>query len=212
MRPGRARVWLTTIVILAAACSSPSPSPATTAPPTTPSSSPPTTAAPAPPTWRALPKAPIVGRISAGVVWTGDEVIVWGGGSRGGNIEAVGDGPAYDPTHDSWRAIAPAPSGVLGGGGEATAWTGEAAVFWAANSPDRPVSGGVYDPAGDSRERLLQIYDPGSDSWEVIVAGISLFNSREGSAIAWTGADLVVGAGSSHVPGTPPRTAAARSR
>ena len=112
-------------------------------------------------------------------MWTGDEVIVWGGVSRGGNIEAVGDGAAYDPTHDSWRAIAPAPSGVLGGGGEAAAWTGEAAVFWAGNSPDGPAGGGVYDPATDTWGRLPE----------------GPLGPREGYVSVWTGTELLIMAG-----------------
>ena len=46
------------------------------------------------PAWKPLPKAPIVGRIAAGTVWTGREMIVWGGVARTGSIRDVGDGAA----------------------------------------------------------------------------------------------------------------------
>lgn len=126
-----------------------------------------------------MPKAPIVGRIGADAVWTGDEVIVWGGVARSRNIEAVGDGAAYDPAQDSWRAIAQAPSGVLGGGGEGAAWAGAVAVFWAGNSPDGPAAGGVYDPAADTWERLPD----------------GPLGPREGYVSVWTGTELLIIAG-----------------
>lgn len=112
-------------------------------------------------------------------MWTGSEVIVWGGVTRGRNIEAVGDGAAYDPTQGSWRSIAVAPPGVLGGGGHAAAWTGEVAVFWAGNSPDGPAGGGLYDPATDTWERLPD----------------GPLGPREGYVSAWTGTELLIIAG-----------------
>ena len=126
-----------------------------------------------------MPKAPIVGRIGANAVWTGDEVIVWGGVARGGSIEAVGDGAIYDPADDSWREMTPAPSGVLGGGGHAAAWTGEVALFWAGNSPDGPAGGAVYDPATDTWERLPN----------------GPLGPREGYVSVWTGTELLIIAG-----------------
>jgi hypothetical protein len=131
--------------------------------------------------WRPLPKAPIAGRIGAGVVWTGEEMIVWGGVSRGGTIEAVADGAAYDPVADAWRRIAPAPSGVLGAVGAAAAWTGTTAVFWAGNSPDGPAAGGVYDPTTDTWRRLPE----------------GPLGPREGYVAVWTGTELLIVGGTS---------------
>ena len=50
--------------------------------------------------WRDIARAPIEGRIDAGVVWTGRRVLVWGGVHRGNTIEAVADGAGYDPARD----------------------------------------------------------------------------------------------------------------
>jgi hypothetical protein len=108
-------------------------------------------------------------------------VIVWGGVSRGSTIEAVGDGAAYDPAEGSWRTIASAPSGVLGGGGRAAAWTGQVAVFWAGNSPDGPAAGGVYDP--------------GTDAWSRLPDGP--LGSREGYVSVWTGKEFLIMGGTS---------------
>ncbi len=142
------------------------------------STSTPTSVAPATPTWQALPAAPIVGRIGAGVVWSGREMIVWGGLPSTGEIgmTVVGDGAAYDPVARSWRTIAPAPAGVVGLAGQGSAWTGDEAVFWAGNSPDGPAAGAVYNP--------------GTDTWRALAAGP--LTIREGYVSVWTGSELVI--------------------
>ena len=101
------------------------------------------------PSWRPLPTPPILGRLGASAVWTGREMIVWGGVTRGGAFPygaPRSDGAAYTPATRTWRKIANSPSGVLGDGGPAAAWTGSRMVVWSGNSPDRPAGGAVYDP------------------------------------------------------------------
>jgi hypothetical protein len=128
------------------------------------------------PGWHPIASAPIAGRISAGTVWTGSEMIVWGGYSLGGTFTVNRDGAAYDPATNRWRRIRNAPAGVRGGGGTAAAWTGDVAIFWAGNSPDGPARGAVYDPAGDSWRKL----PPGP------------LGPREGYVSAWTGDELLI--------------------
>ena len=41
----------------------------------------------------------------------------------------------------------------------------------------------------------LQIYEASTDTWETITAGRSPVNSRSGSAIVWTGTDLIAWGG-----------------
>ncbi len=107
-------------------------------------------------TWRALPPAPIAGRMDASTLWTGREMIVWGGVSRGahGQASARSDGAAYDPATGKWRRIADAPAGVLGGGGSAAAWTGSRMVVYVGNSPDGPAAAAAYDPRRNTWTRL----------------------------------------------------------
>ena len=129
------------------------------------------------PTWRALPTAPIAGRSAAGSVWTGREMIVWGG-IAGTEKAMTNDGAAYDPVAGTWRTIAPAPAGVLGDAHLGAVWTGEEAMFWTGNSPDGPASGAVYNPTTNTWRRLadgpLGIRDDYTSVWtgsEMIIIG-----------------------------------------
>jgi hypothetical protein len=116
-----------------------------------------------------LTDAPL-GSEFAPVGWDGNEVVF-------STSKAISIGiELFDPATEEWRSGSDAPCEFDPAGYAQTAWLGDRYVI----------------PCGKDR---LQIYDAGSDSWEVLVAGISSFNSREGSAIAWTGSDLVVWSG-----------------
>jgi len=130
--------------------------------------------------WRALPKAAIAGRLSPGAVWTGKEMIVWGGVARSGMVRAASDGAAYDPATRTWRTIAQAPAGLQGDGGAGVVWTGREMVVWASSSPDGPFGTGAYDASTDTWRRL----PAGPLGW------------REGYSSAWTGKELIVVGGS----------------
>ena len=73
-----------------------------------------------------------------------------------------------------WRAGASAPCAVSVDA--QTAWLGDRFVI----------------PCGQDR---LGVYDPATDTWQTVAAGPSPLNSRGGSAIAWTGTDLIVWSG-----------------
>jgi hypothetical protein len=107
--------------------------------------------------------------------WTGTEVF------------ATGDDPTsiffYEPASDRWRSGAVAPCPVVTSAGQ-TAFLGDRYVATC---------------GGDA----LRIYDLASDTWESVPAGRSPLNSREGSAIAWTGSELIVWSGVAPRPGNP---------
>ena len=56
--------------------------------------------------WARLPRAPIAPRSEYAAVWTGKQMIVWGGYS--GNTQ-YGDGAAYDPATRTWSKLAAGP-------------------------------------------------------------------------------------------------------
>jgi hypothetical protein len=78
--------------------------------------------------WTPMAKAPLEARAGHVAVWTGREMIVWGGASTEENGVAFADGAAYNPASDTWRRIAPAP--VRPGGRFTAVWTGGRMLLW----------------------------------------------------------------------------------
>ena len=121
-------------------------------------------------TWRALSPAPIDGRSSAAAVWTGEELIVWGGWSGGDR----GDGAAYRPSTDEWRMLSESPLGPRVP--VAAVWTGSEMIVWG------EVSRFAEDVDGAA-------YDPERDSWRRLPPAPFALNAAEG---VWTGEEMVV--------------------
>jgi len=110
--------------------------------------------------WRRTSEAPIVSRSNPTTVWTGSEVLIWGGLDASRHV--VDDGAAYDPATDTWRILprADAPgTGTRTPGVRPTmqtaVWTGtELAVF-------TPI-----DPTSTDATTIGQaFYDPTTDAW-----------------------------------------------
>jgi hypothetical protein len=129
--------------------------------------------------WRTLPPAPSWSLGNHTAVWTGTEMLVWGG------VPAVsGPGPvaaAYDPATDEWKKI---PSGPLGSRhGHAAVWTGEEMVVWGGYSQDgSPVEG--PDAAA---------YDPETRSWRALPD--SPLDPVSAPVSFWTGREVVIAGG-----------------
>jgi hypothetical protein len=133
--------------------------------------------------WRLLPQP----RTGEGIaVWTGRELIGWGGGCCG---DAWAGGSAYDPAANAWRTLSRSPlapsQGAIG------AWTGHELVLFVSGID--PGEGKPY-PAGLARAAA---YDPATDTWRRL-APPPFSGFRFGSAAAWDGHEvLVAGAGRS---------------
>jgi hypothetical protein len=91
--------------------------------------------------WPLLAPAPIATRGDHAAVWTGREMLVWGG--RDGR-RSFGDGAADDPRADRWRPIA-----GRGASPVAAAWTGTRMLVWDAPSAGGRTTGALYDPVPD---------------------------------------------------------------
>lgn len=148
---------------------------------------------------RRVTGAPIAGRFNASAVWTGTEVIVWGGSEVPTSLTGFrSDGAAYDTIPETWRMIADAPLSAR----EAplAVWTGQEMLVWGGQGRSRRSDGAAYDPATDSWRRMrtapidwawqsgttwtgtewviltatsrgavdLAAYDPATDSWRSI--------------------------------------------
>lgn len=103
-------------------------------------------------------------RRSHTAVWTGKEMIVWGGSAQvdpngdpnkvpAGGLQILGDGAAYNPVTDTWRRNSHkhAPSPRFGHfavwtGSRMLIWGGKAVDVWGATAP----GGGAYDPVADT--------------------------------------------------------------
>lgn len=126
--------------------------------------------------WRSLSTrdAPSA-RCSYSAVWTGVEMLVWGGtndGSLGENSsDMLGDGFAYNPETDSWRTIS-TKAGPERNIAYVTAWTGTEMLLW-----------------GGSSYETMSAYNPSTDSWrDIDPSGPHL---EYGSCSAWTGKYLI---------------------
>lgn len=137
-----------------------------------------TTQAPALPggTTEQLAPSGLAGRSGAASVWTGKELLVWGGSTQGPRGGALADGAALDPSSNRWRPIPPAP--IAGRADAAVAWAGREMV----------VALGT-DATG---ARLLDgaAFDPETNRWRPIAP--QPFDGAFRPATVWTGTELVV--------------------
>ena len=127
--------------------------------------------------WRELPEAPAWSFANHTAVWTGEEMIVWGG-------VGMNRGAAFDPVADEWRYIAPSP--IEGRHGHTAVWTGTEMLVWGGRS----VWGGADDPGPFATGAA---YDPASDTWrELSAAPVA---GRDLHTAAWSGSEMIVWGG-----------------
>ncbi len=110
-------------------------------------------------------------------VWTGTEMIVWGGSS--GPLSYYGDGGRYNPSTDSWTApsgsSAPSPRA-----GHLAVWTGTQMLVWGGFAVNDLNTGGRYTPATDSWTATSTVSAP----------------AVGGRTVVWTGTEMIVWGGS----------------
>jgi hypothetical protein len=126
--------------------------------------------------WRVLPQSPLSAREPVIAVWTGSEMIVWGGGSSP-LLPSRADGAAYSPLENRWRAIASAPLHLNLAD---AVWTGEEVIVYGAHLD--------YNNASDRENPQGMAYNPTTDSWRVI-APFPL--SPQATSAIWTGTEML---------------------
>lgn len=118
-------------------------------------------------------------------VWTGTELIVWGGSSS--NSTPLAAGMRYRVSDNTWRSVstigAPSPRYR-----HVAVWTGSRMIVW---------GGWGLRPDGVTIGRLNDggIYDPASNTWAPL-SMIGAPEPRSSSAAVWTGSAMVVWGGS----------------
>ncbi|MFN2587925.1 MAG: Kelch repeat-containing protein [Actinomycetota bacterium] len=111
-------------------------------------------------------------------VWTGRELLLWGGPSHSAHPSRRG--LAYDPLTRAWRRTAPAPGG--GRWSHAAVWTGAEMIVFGGGNANTQLPGGLA-------------YNPATDTWRKIAP--SPLSPREWLPLVWTGSEVVVWGGSS---------------
>jgi hypothetical protein len=130
---------------------------------------------PATNTWAAtsLVNAPSA-RVYHTAVWTGSEMIIWGGGSNTGG--------RYDPSTDKWAATSIGANVPTSRDRASAVWTGQKTIMWGGSNSNGQLNTGAY-------------YDPAGDTWSPISAGASTPSARSGHSAVWTGSEMIVWGG-----------------
>jgi N-acetylneuraminic acid mutarotase len=111
-------------------------------------------------------------------VWTGSEMIVWGGSD---SMNYLHTGGRYSPSTDSWTATGSV-NVPLGRTGYTGVWSGNEMIVW----------GGVDETFNDTNTGGR--YNPSTDSW----VATSLNNApspRDSQTAVWTGSEMIVWGG-----------------
>src|SRR5205823_3880478 len=113
-------------------------------------------------------------------VWTGSEMIVWGGLSFGNFLNTGG---RYDPSTDSWTATSTtnAPAGRFA---HTAVWTDSEMIVWGGCSDGFCVN--AFNTGGR--------YNPGTDSWTATTT-IGAPSPRGANTAVWTGNQMVIWGG-----------------
>ena len=111
-------------------------------------------------------------------VWTGAEMIIWGGVG----LKVYNDGALYDPTLDVWTptSLVGAPSARAPW--NVAVWTGSEMIIWGG---DDQSTGGRYNPA--------------TDTWQA-TSTVSAPSPRIGYSTVWTGTEMIVWGGNNQDP------------
>ena len=116
------------------------------------------------------------GRYGYACVWTGNEMIIWGGQTMiGGTSVVTNDGGRYNPVADTWTTI-PTSGGPAARTAMANVWTGSDMIVW----------GGGTDGGGR--------FNPATSSWTLMATNLGS-GGRYGSAAVWTGNEMILWGG-----------------
>jgi hypothetical protein len=125
-------------------------------------------------------------RFSHTAVWTGSEMIIWGGDgtSDGNNPVPLDSGGRYNPKTDTWTALpSQAPRRL-----HTAVWTGSEMIVW----------GGYADGNVEQGAR----YSPTDDEWTPLPTGSLAPLGRTNHSAVWTGSEMIVFGGAIGGPGT----------
>ncbi|GAA4817278.1 hypothetical protein GCM10011365_13240 [Marinicella pacifica] len=118
-------------------------------------------------------------RVGYTSVWTGTEMIIWGGYGDSGYLNTGG---RYNPDSDSWSSISLGSNLPTERAGHTAVWTGSEMIIWGGNGDS-----GYLNTGGR--------YDPDSDSWSSISVGTNVPTGRYDHTAVWTGSKMIIWGG-----------------
>ena len=119
-----------------------------------------------------------LGRYRHTAVWTGSEMIVWGGLDN--VVGWLNTGGRYNPSTDSWTATSTA-NAPLGRDLHTAVWTGSEMIVWGGERVSGDLNtGGRYNPSTDTWTHTSTINAP---------------SARQEHTAIWTGSEMVVWGG-----------------
>jgi hypothetical protein len=125
-------------------------------------------------TWNGT--APIA-RTGHSAVWTGSEMIVWGG-----NDDATfNTGSRYSPATDTWSPTSVGANVPSARYQHTAIWTGTEMIVWGGQAASRLNTGGRYNPT--------------TDSWAATSTGTDCPTGRIPSPAVWTGTEMLIWGG-----------------
>ena len=130
--------------------------------------------------WTSIPAGPLSARSGQVTLWTGRQLLIWGGLPASSQAPALSDGATYQPASNTWSLLPPGP--LEARTGSTAVWTGREALIWGGA---RLIghSGLFYFSGGAG-------YDPVTRRWRHIPA--APIAGRTDAAGIWTGRDFVV--------------------
>jgi hypothetical protein len=163
-------------------------------------------------------------RLDHSAVWTGKEMIIWGGFCTGTCMR--NDGARFDPETKTWRAMATPGAFLPGRRGHIAVWTGTEMIIWGGKRTVAVLRNGArYNPENDTwtpmslegapardsctgvwsgKELLVwggynfhrdgYRYDPAADQWTPMTL-VGAPPGRGGHTAVWTGSEMIVWGG-----------------
>ncbi len=116
------------------------------------------------------------------LLWTGKEMIVWGGGNAN---KVLNDGARYNPARDAWKPISTdgAPSPRYG---HVSVWTGKEMIVWGGSAREASAASDYFESGAR--------YDPETDTWKPI-STVGAPKGRVSVTAVWTGTEMVLWGG-----------------
>src|SRR5207244_170592 len=120
-------------------------------------------------------------RVFHTAVWTGSEMVVWGGSTNSSSTATLNTGGKYNPVTDSWSATTTTGAPPQRDS-HTSVWTGSEMILWggADSSLNQLGDGGRYNPTSDTWSSLTTNNAPAGRVWPRSV---------------WTGSKMIIWGG-----------------